>query len=154
MLRSGLCSLVPRDQRLSRFVPTAYQSPADSDRQRFPIRRAKFGYKLISNSCRMPAYRKYARLKRSFAGVFEQAGIALAAHNLVIDAARFLARAHLADENAGCRPRLRIQLSKLVQEWKEVRALQGRVPYRCGRFGSTCVVATCENQSSHRSLLT
>ena len=70
--------------------------------------------------------------KQIFAGIFEQARIALPSNNLVVDASRFFTRSNFTHQAFGRRPRLQTLLSKLIPESETGTCL--RVSRRC-RFG-------------------
>src|SRR5262245_17767734 len=70
--------------------------------------------------------RKDAGLKEILACVFQQPGIALPAHNLIVDAARFFARSDFADEPSIAVPNGKFCDRSGLGNWEKVR------PFECG----------------------
>src|SRR5687768_13935905 len=70
---------------------------------------------------------KDACLKEVLAGVFEQAGVALAPDNFVVNAPRFLATSHLADEPLVPFPNGEFRDRRRLGNWKEVGAFEREI---------------------------
>src|SRR5690348_10773474 len=70
---------------------------------------------------------KDARLEQVFAGIFEQARIALPAHDVVVDSTRFFARSDLAYESSIAVPDCKLSHGSRFRNRKQVCSLECHV---------------------------